>query len=299
MRPPLLIHLHIPKNAGTSLSRAIKLKMLGLNPLNWLHHTDVLGKYNVHPWDKRYDLINNNPATAKRARFFEAHAGFGMHERLPSPHAYLTVIREPIDRALSIYHYLAQTGERDPNDTLRQFIERPDPVGRVWHTDNAQVRYLTGEHGVIDARPREDCDQAMLDKAIRRLRNDIDHLMVQNRFDEGMIVLAHELGWGELLYSKSNVTKKRAKLEGVEESALECMRQFNRLDAKLYDVAQELFAERVERVASARGRPMSELLDSYRSRLTKHAKRSAPVYAIIPRVRRIRESIQSKRGGER
>lgn len=299
MRPPLLIHLHIPKNAGTSLSRAIKLKMLGRNPLNWLHHDDVLGKYNVHPWDRRYDLIRNNPATARRIRFFEAHAGFGMHELLPEPHAYLTVIREPVDRTLSIYHYLAQTGERDPNDTLRQFIEHPEPVGRVWHTDNAQVRYLAGEHGIIDARPREDCDQAMLDKAINRLRHDIDHLMVQNRFDEGMIVLAHELGWGELLYSKSNVTKKRAKLDGVEEDTLERMRELNQLDTKLYEVSQELFAERVQRVADAKGRPMTELLDDYKRKLAAHAKRSAPVYAMIPRVRKFREALQRRKGGER
>lgn len=297
MRPWVLIHLHIPKNAGTSLSRAIKLKMLGWNPIRWLHHADVLGQYNV-PWEIRYELIRNNPKASRRIRFFEAHAGFGIHEHLPSPHKYLTVIREPADRAVSIFAYLAQTGEHRTDETLQQFIDRPEPVGRVWHIDNAQVRYLAGDHGVIDARPRESCDEAMLDKAVNRLRNEIDHFIVQNRFDEGMIVLAHELGWKNLLYNKSNVTRKRSKLDGIDQNTIARIRELNRFDARLYEIAQELFEERAHRVAQARRRPMDKLLREYRNRLVRHAKVSAPVYAMIPRQRKLRAAIRRIRGAE-
>lgn len=281
MKPPVLIHLHIPKNAGTSLSRALKLRLLGKNPLNWLRKSDVLGKYDVHPWERRLEAIESSPRAAARVRFFEAHAGFGMHERLPEPHRYLTVLREPVDRALSIYHYLAQTGERDRTESIDDFIARRDPIGRVWHIDNAQVRYLAAERGVIDSRPPEQCDRAMLDTAIDRLRNHIDHIIVQSRFDEGLLVLAHELGWPDILYSKSNVTKSRRSADETDPAIIERLREMNTLDAELFAVAQDIFDQKLAAFIATLAVPFEDRLAQYRGRLDAYGKRSGPIYRAI------------------
>lgn len=285
---PLLIHLHIPKNAGTTLSRAIKLSILGRSPARWLAQHRVLGLYRVHPWEKRIDAINASPAAQRDARFFEAHCAFGVHELLPGPHRYFTVLREPVDRALSIYHYARQQRHIDPGVSLDEFIHRPTPFGRVWHIDNAQVRYLAGERGVIDDRPADRCDSAMLDLALGRLRTRIDHLIVQERFDEGLMVLAHELGWPPIYSRRSNVTRERP--AAAEPAVLEHLRKINELDALLHRAAAELFEERAQRTAQSLGAPMPDILAAYRAANQRYASRAGPVYAAIDRAKRARDA---------
>ncbi|MEO1583896.1 MAG: hypothetical protein AAFR96_04895 [Planctomycetota bacterium] len=289
MRHPVLIHLHIPKNAGTSLSRAIKLRLLGRNPISWLRRSDVLGKYDVPGWERRLEIINASPTAASRVRFFEAHAGFGMHEKLPSPASYFTVLREPVDRALSVYHYTGETGERDAEETLDAFISRDRPIGRVWHIDNAQVRYLAATHGVIDSRPANECDRAMLDLAIERLRTKIDHFIVQDRFDEGLLVLANELGWSPIMYKRSNVTKVRRKADETDPGTIARLREMNALDTELYSVAQELFAEKADAYERDTGTGLAEAVRPYRDRLRAYAERSGPIYGMMASARKRRE----------
>jgi hypothetical protein len=285
-RHPLLIHLHIPKNAGTTLSRAIKLSILGRSPARWLAQHRVLGLYRVHPWEKRVRAINASPAAQRDARFFEAHCAFGVHELLPGPHRYFTVLREPVDRALSIYHYALQQRHIEPRVTLDAFVHSPTPFGRVWHIDNAQVRYLAGERGVIDDRPADRCDSAMLALALDRLRTRIDHLIVQERFDEGLMVLAHELGWPPIYSRRSNVTRGRP--AAAEPAVLDHLRRINELDAELHRAAAGLFAERAERMAGALATPLPDLLTAYRAANHRYASRAGPVYAAIDRARRAR-----------
>lgn len=287
---PILIHLHIPKNAGTTLSRAIKLKLLGANPISWARQADILGHYAVHPWDRRTDAINALPPDRRsRVRFFEAHCGFGVHERLPGPHRYMTVLREPVDRALSVYYHLREEGHIDADESLTDFVGRANPAGRVWPIDNAQTRYLAGEHGVIDDRPHADCDDAMLNLAVERLRTSIHHLIVQDRFDEGVVVLAHELGWSRLSYARSNTTRDRRSVREVDQRIIGQLAELNRLDARLYEAAQTIFQQRAENCAEALGSPIADLVDDFRARNRQHARLTGPIYAMIPALRKRRE----------
>jgi PHD/YefM family antitoxin component YafN of YafNO toxin-antitoxin module len=101
---PLLIHLHIPKNAGTTLGRSLRLGLTLWPPRQWLHYRCALGYYNLWDHYMRLDRIASlGPKQRRRIRLFEAHAGFGLHKHLPSPSAYITLLRDPVDRVLSIY----------------------------------------------------------------------------------------------------------------------------------------------------------------------------------------------------
>ncbi|MGP1273228.1 MAG: hypothetical protein ACTS22_07830 [Phycisphaerales bacterium] len=295
---PILIHLHIPKNAGTTLSRAIKLRLLGVNPLRWAHQADILGHYAVHPWDRRAEAITALPPTRRRrVRFFEAHCGFGVHERLGGPHRYMTVLREPVDRALSVYYHLREEGHIRPDEPLDAFIARDNPAGRVWRIDNAQTRYLAGEAGVIDDRPPEACDRAMLQTAIDRLEHRIDHLLVQDRFDEGVVLLAHRLGWPTLHYARSNTTRSRRSVRDTDPVLLDRLAELNRLDTELYRFARDLFDRRADELAHELGRPLEELLTRFRAGNSRYARITGPIYAMIParRERRARRKQRADR----
>ena len=212
-----------------------------------------------------------------------------MHELLPAPHRYLTVLREPIDRALSVYYHLREQGHIDQHESLDDFVNRDNPAGRVWPIDNAQTRYLAGTRGEIDDRPAHACDRAMLDLATRRLREDIHHLIVQDRFDEGVIVAAHELGWKNPTFATSNTTHQRRSVRETPAELIDRIAGLNELDAELYRTAQQLFDERAEAFVRDQGSPMSELLERFRRRNAQHARLTGPIYAMIPRLRQRRE----------
>jgi hypothetical protein len=138
--PPLLIHLHIPKNAGTTLGRLLRLKHSLWPPSRWLHHSEALGFYHmtdrdgVPGWRRRIERIRGLPAEAqRRVRLFEAHAAFGLHDLMPEPcrsrAAYVTLLRDPIDRTISTFSFLRQKGRLEPGATIESFVERGG-----WHT---------------------------------------------------------------------------------------------------------------------------------------------------------------------
>ncbi len=89
---PLLIHLHIPRNAGSTLGRLLRLKLGFWPPANLLHHAQTLGFYRLPGFEQRLAAIAAMSNSARqRVRLFEAHAGYGLHEQLPKPSIYLTM----------------------------------------------------------------------------------------------------------------------------------------------------------------------------------------------------------------
>ena len=241
-----LIHLHIPKNAGTTLSRMVKIGLLMRPPTNVLRERVVLGMYSTPGLDARLDAIARLPERdRRRVRFFEAHCGYGVHERLGVPSAYITMLREPNKRTLSVFRFLKAKGALDPSTTLDEFL-RTEPRDPVWVVDNAQVRYLAGERGEFDTRPIGACTRDMLDKAIRRIERDFLLVGLVERYDESAALLLRDLGWSFAFSFTSNVTTKKA-IDPSESSerAMERLRELNELDTALYERAKELFAERV------------------------------------------------------
>ena len=238
------MHLHIPKNAGTSFSRMLKMGMLVRPPTNLLRQRVTLGLYDVPGLENRLDaIVRLAPRDASRVRFFEAHCGWGVHERLPGECLYMTLLREPVRRALSVHAFLQQDGVIPVGTPLEEFL-RTEPADRVWSVDNAQVRYLAGEGGMNDTRPIGSCTRAMLETAKERLRSMFMFGLVE-RYDESCAMLRGALGWRGGFSITSNVTTKAKKIETTPaQDAL--LREMNALDIELYDYAMALFAERVE-----------------------------------------------------
>jgi hypothetical protein len=245
MPSPLLIHLHIPKNAGTSLSRMLKLGFLLRPPTNFANTARTLGCYSIAGFENRIAAIDGLPeADRRRIRFFEAHCGWGVHERLPQPSQYVTMLRDPVDRALSVYSYLKSIGRIPPATTLEEFVEA-EPAARVWWIDNAQVRYLAGADGHIDDRPIGACTPDMLELARERLRRNFMLVGITEQFNESAALLLRRLRWKLGWYVRSNVTVSRAGAGDVPRRLLDRIRELNELDIALYESERRLFEEQV------------------------------------------------------
>ncbi|QKK06881.1 MAG: sulfotransferase family 2 domain-containing protein [Planctomycetota bacterium] len=249
--PPILVHLHIPKNAGTTLSRMLKLRMLLHPPANALHRAAVLGQYQ-HPTETRLAAIAAmSPRDARRMRFYEEHCGYGVHEHLPRECTYLTMLRDPIDRTLSVYDFLRQEGRIPADQTLEEFLDKPT-IRRVWWIDNAQVRYLAGEHGEIIDAPVGECPAGLLKTAKHRLEHDIAWFGLLDRFDESLLMLCRVLGWSNAVAVRSNITKERSSTRAtVAPELLDRITSMNALDLELDAFARQLFQQRLDAVPDA------------------------------------------------
>lgn len=276
----ILIHLHIPKNAGTTLSRMVKLRLVTRPPTRVLDHDTILGFYNVSGLDERLQAIEKlPPGKQKRVRFFEAHCGYGVHDRLPSPNRYMTFIREPIDRTLSVYYHCRKEGHIEPSVTLEDFLSRL-PDNPVWQTDNAQVRYLAGENGLIDTRPHGEVDSAMLELAKQRL-DSMFFVGLMERFDESVLLLGRRLGWSRLCYGRSNVNPDRKRADQIDPGVRGLVEQRNEHDVELYNHARRL----VERRIAEAGPALEQELVRFRKRNRRAAAVLNPLYDSLKKVR--------------
>jgi hypothetical protein len=274
---PLLIHLHIPRNAGSTLGRVLRLKLGFWPPSHLLHHFRTLGFYRLAGFQQRLDVIEALSASdRRRVRLFEAHAGFGLHERLPQPSTYLTMLREPIDRAVSVFYYQRQH-DRIPDDmTLEQFVLNADPQ-RVWWVDNAQVRYLAGTGGKIVDVARGQCTRTMLDVAIERLEEVFAFVGIVEQFDESLVLLRRMFDWRGCYYVASNATKRRRRTEELQSAELALLNEHNELDCELYRYAKSLFQRRVEEAGSSFQRELAQ----FALRNNRHARWIGPTQWIL------------------
>jgi hypothetical protein len=244
---PLFIHLHIPKNAGTTLGRSLRLGIGMWPPQRMLHLRTALGFYNLRHYESRLERIGKlSPKQLARIRLFEAHAGYGLHEFLPTPSAYITLLREPVDRVLSIYFTHRARGRIAPDLSLGEFAQTHDP-GRLWWIDNAQVRYLAGERGRILNCPPGEVTRSHLELAKERLENEFFFFGLVEQFDLSVNLLRRRLGWKRLYYSTSNVTKSRRPKDEMLKEDLDAVRAINELDLELYEHASKLFGDAVDR----------------------------------------------------
>jgi hypothetical protein len=91
-----LLFLHIPKAAGTTLSRIAE------------RHVPAGRQYLLGPRSQEAVQRFNEWPAARRARYrlISGHFPYGMHEQVPGPSRYMTMLREPIVRVLSFHAFV-------------------------------------------------------------------------------------------------------------------------------------------------------------------------------------------------
>jgi hypothetical protein len=134
-----IIHLHIPKSAGSSLSRLL----VG----------DTLPNERITIGDNsRERLTALPPARLFQIKLIFGHLTHGIANSLPQRCHYITVLRQPGPRVLSFYRYVARTDHHPLYQTLNSqkmsfgdFLEFTAANSRFrMEVDNGQIRRLGG-----------------------------------------------------------------------------------------------------------------------------------------------------------
>src|SRR3989442_9425283 len=136
----MIIFLHVPKTAGTTLARILE-RQYGARAILRLYQSS---------YGQELAAI---PATQlELLRVVMGNFSFEPHQFLAGPSRYITILREPIDRVISHYyfvrrdptHYLYETSQRL---SLRDFVVacgRDEP-------NNDQTRLLAGDCGLASS----------------------------------------------------------------------------------------------------------------------------------------------------
>jgi len=276
MPPPVIIHLHIPKNAGTSLSRMMKVRLGFWPPANLWHHGKTLGYYYLDHEPRLRRLQQLSDRDAERVRFIEAHGGYGMHEFINRPCTYITMLREPVDRTLSTYYFLKSNNSLPENMTIERWMDEYR-ANRVWFADNAQIRYLAAEHGEIIDVPPGQVTPDVLERAKQHIENHFTLVGLSEQFDASMVLLRRRLGWRSVAYGKSNVTRNRRRKDELPESTLELIRERNSLDMALYNWA----VERFEQAVADEGSDFQRELASFQHKMQQRSKPLSLAYRLL------------------
>jgi hypothetical protein len=252
---PILLFLHIPRTAGTTLNRAARLKY---NPKARIASRDFRDLQEFVD-----DVRSMPPEDLDRVRYYRGHFSYGLHTLLPKPARYLTVLRDPVDRVLSSYYFfIRELGSSDVS--LEDFVRKGregDPRLHIGWTDNVQIRMLAGDKGNPVRVPIGSCTPDMLERAKDRIASEAFVLAgLTERFDETMLLLKEKLGWKRCYYATFNVSKMRpAEIPGPTRDLIE---SYNELDLELYAFAERLLDGEIRMAGSS----FFEDLEEFRSR---------------------------------
>jgi hypothetical protein len=243
-----VIHLHIPKTAGTTLKQIADRHY----PRQHVYTIQVDGTI-----DEFKSLTHSRKS---RIRLLRGHQGYGLHEYLPGGATYFTVLRDPIERVISYYYSVRRTPHHYCYDMimsndmgLKDFVEsRADPM-----VDNGQTRLLSGmmesgwEFGFGQ------CTEDVLEAAKENLCNNFAVVGLTEEFDKTILLLREALGWRHLFYARRNVAANRPKKEDLSQDALEVVTEVSLLDLELYEYARKLFQHQVHRQGASFARKVA------------------------------------------
>ncbi len=229
---PTVVFLHIGKTGGATLRRILprnlpRTRVLRLrNPSSAPH-----GFLSTLPIEQFAGMLE---AERLRPRLIMGHMVFGIHEFVPRPSTYVTLLRHPVARAVSGYRRALHDPDHRFHATVvaeQMDLETYLASGLALELDNSMVRAIIGD---IET-PYGHCTAAMLESAKATIEQHFAVVGVAERFDEMLLLLRRRFGWAHLTYVRANVSRKRVPGEAMPPRALDLIREQNRFDLDLYD----------------------------------------------------------------
>lgn len=224
-----VVFVHIPKAGGSTfhqiLYRAYKKKRSKTHHLseNQSIHDGIC---HSDEWDS--------------LEMVKGHMPYGIHTYLPNPTAYITLLRNPIERLISYYYYV-----KSHDDNRHYTISNSMSMGAFFEAEflprHAMTRRLAGyseTDGSFDDDPH-----AGLALAKQNLAKFAVVGLVE-RFDESLLLMAKRFNWRFPFYIRMNVGGgKKGRVDADTEIIL---RETAGLDHALYEYAVTLFERQVQ-----------------------------------------------------
>jgi hypothetical protein len=227
-----IVFIHIPITGGMTLYSMIRdiYKPSELHKIN--PAMESIDKYKHLSQDRKDKL-----------KVIYGHMDYRIQELLPPYSRYVTLMRNPVERVISLYHYVRRTA----NDPLRELAMRSsldDWVARcnLLEMDNGQTRRLSGSR---DSLGFGECSAEMLERARHNVQQNFALVGITERFDETYGQMSKLFDWPIRHYQPRNVAQQRSGIKETSVRTIRLIEKFNALDMELYEHAARLFADRL------------------------------------------------------
>ncbi|MGF1535239.1 MAG: sulfotransferase family 2 domain-containing protein [Elainellaceae cyanobacterium] len=244
-RPKTIIFLHIPKAAGTTMANIL---------------TDHYGSEASYRTKKHaFKNIQTMPEAQRRQlRLIYGHMPFGIHQYLPQPSAYVTLLRHPIERVVSHYYFVLKSPSHPgyPVAQAARSVAEYVGCGLQKQTNNVQTRHLSGVSGTVGF---DECTSKHLQQAKHNLDAAFVVAGTSEQFDATLLLLGQRLGWSPSPYPRLNVNPQRPKREQLSPRAIALIERYNALDLELYHHVQA----RLQQQIAAQGSAFQQALEAF------------------------------------
>jgi Galactose-3-O-sulfotransferase/Sulfotransferase family len=247
----LLLFLHLAKTGGMTLADIFARNFA---PEDFLQvdmaETDAsgMGTWSHAAVERALSRLKLSEVAQLRAVW--GHYGQGIQAHLPKPCAVVTLLREPVDRVISVYHYLNEMAWQS-TETLEEYF-----FGRKHYLlafDNCMTRVLSGRPALDPAaRPLASTEDVprIGEEDLEAAGNNLDGYLVvgtTEQFDETLLILGRDLRWSlsDLAYKRVNVTASRPAEPDISDALREKILAWNRYDTRLVERACAHLARRI------------------------------------------------------
>lgn len=249
---PVVLFLHVPKAGGSTLGEYVynqcrAPESQGDGPLDagvaYLDYGFIKEPEPAVPGHVK-SLLGRQDLRAVVGHFW-----FGLHEHVARPSLYITLLRDPVERVVSLYYY----AKLHETTSLEEFARAP-PFREV---DNDQTRRIAGVNP-----PVGQCTRATLDAARENLRRHFAVVGTTERMEETLALLDVKLGWSRDVVSyPRNVNAARPAAASLTPGAAAAVRARNELDYELWRFASELMDESI----AAEGQKFRDELERHKA----------------------------------
>ncbi|WP_439550671.1 hypothetical protein [Falsiroseomonas sp.] len=187
---PHHVFLHVPKTAGSSL-RTVLSRQYGARHVLYFD----LGIGDPRPMPDIAAAVRERMA-GRDIRLVTGHQFLGLHQALREPCHYFTLLRDPVERALSEYFYAFTYPHHAQRDAIVSGALSPLDYLMAEGRGDAQARQIAGR----TTRP-------VLEAALANLDSTVLVAGIAEDFDRSLLLMARRLGWAPPLYVARNVTR--------------------------------------------------------------------------------------------
>lgn len=237
MVKPMVLYMHVSKTGGTTLNEIFARQYKNHEIIDHESYDDLIALFGQLSQPEKLQI-----------RAVSGHYLYGIHEHLNPPVTYFTMLREPVDRVLSLYYFLQEHPNPEIKDvdkmSLKQFVNLTTPAVRAH-----QLQHLSGK-------------PVNLASAKENLVHHFAIVGLTEMFDESIFLMKKRFGWGDISYTKKNVTKNRLKTEEVPKDTLDLIKKNLAPEIELYSLAKQIFLKKL----SALSRLEKEELKAFKER---------------------------------
>ncbi len=245
-----LVFMHLPKTGGTSLRQYFEKFIfpenecfpdgLKLNPpQSWPHHI------------------------IKQCRYFDAHASYRQFYSLVGPAHYITMFRDPVERAVSYYWHLVRQIDEFPEDNRPELIRlaaENDLEGWLKYPAayprNMATTMLVSPTLNAPQMSEGSSKSQIMDEAYQRLKNDFSFFGMMNAMQDSLELLQYTFGFSADNFNQNFQENQRPSgkihRQDLAAGVIEQIEAQNTMDVELFKKAQRLFDERCAHMRMAR-----------------------------------------------